>query len=538
MFGATFNSTRTIVITFVSAMLFLSCFYSPSKTVSYGSIKKKTTEVAQAGPIGTPDGQRVSAEVAAWLRAVKIHLRRSWVVPPAFEMQSLITTIAVDLDAAGNVRGEPSVAQRSGNPWYDENVVRSVKKASPMPPPPKAGRWNFAFPSDGSIKKKSQPTRPVETASTPHERVLPPRSSVGRVTALDETAPVIASPERVEADAASGNATIRGTVKDESEIASFTIDSREVRILSSGGFESRLYIAIGKEEEVELVAIDRYGNRAVQKVTLTRTNRFVVEEIEFEALDPGRSKGGRRQQQALALVIGVEDYKRMPEARYARADANVFRDYAHRALGIPRGRIVSLLDSDADNIGIQGGVRRIQGLVDEKTDLFVYFAGHGFATGKGVPYLLPHDGDARHLGQLTSRNDLFDSLAALGARSVTVFLDTCYSGRGRTGTVLAKGMRPLVIASSNEGVPEGFTVISAAASDEFSGDLPEAEHGLFSYYLMRGLGGEADGNGDRAITVEELHGYIAGEVGRQAARLGREQSPELFGVRDRVLVRY
>ncbi len=91
---------------------------------------------------------------------------------------------------------------------------------------------------------------------------------------------------------------------------------------------------------------------------------------------------------------------------------------------------------------------------------------------------------------------------------------------------------------SAEGVPEGFTVISAAASDEFSGDLPEAEHGLFSYYLMRGLGGEADGNGDRAITVEELHGYIAGEVGRQAARLGREQSPELFGVRDRVLVRY
>jgi uncharacterized caspase-like protein len=240
----------------------------------------------------------------------------------------------------------------------------------------------------------------------------------------------------------------------------------------------------------------------------------------------------------VALVIGVENYKRMPEALYASTDASVFEDYAHQALGVPRGRIVSLLDSDADHFGIQDAVQKLRARVDAKTDLYVYFAGHGFASGKGIPYLLPHDGDARYLDQLTSRNDLFESLEALGARSVTVFLDTCYSGRGRTGTVLAKGMRPLIIASSNEGVPAGFTVISAAASDEFSGDLPEAEHGLFSYYLMRGLGGEADRDGDRAITVKELHDYVAGEVGRQAARLGREQTPELFGELDRVLVRY
>jgi TonB family protein len=86
--------------------------------------------------------------VAAWQRAVVAHVRRNWVVPPAFEMQSLVTVIDVDLDVSGNVRGEPSVSQRSGNPWYDENVVRSIKKASPMPAPPKAGNWSFVFQSD------------------------------------------------------------------------------------------------------------------------------------------------------------------------------------------------------------------------------------------------------------------------------------------------------------------------------------------------------------------------------------------------------
>jgi TonB family protein len=97
---------------------------------------------------GSPGGVEVSPEVLAWTREARIHVRRNWVVPPAFEMQSLVTTIDVDLDAAGNVRGTPSVRQRSGNPWYDENVVRSIQKASPLPAPPDSGTWPFTFYSD------------------------------------------------------------------------------------------------------------------------------------------------------------------------------------------------------------------------------------------------------------------------------------------------------------------------------------------------------------------------------------------------------
>lgn len=106
-------------------------------------------ETAQADvQPGVPGGQRVSAEVMAWMRRARVHVRRNWVVPPAFEMQTLVTTIEVDLDASGNVRGTPTVNQRSGNPWYDENVVRSIQKASPLPAPPEAGAWTFEFYSD------------------------------------------------------------------------------------------------------------------------------------------------------------------------------------------------------------------------------------------------------------------------------------------------------------------------------------------------------------------------------------------------------
>jgi len=33
----------------------------------------------------------------------------------------------------------------SGNPFYDDNAVRALVKASPLPAPPKAGRRTIVF---------------------------------------------------------------------------------------------------------------------------------------------------------------------------------------------------------------------------------------------------------------------------------------------------------------------------------------------------------------------------------------------------------
>ena len=68
--------------------------------------------------------------------------------------------------------------------------------------------------------------------------------------------------------------------------------------------------------------------------------------------------------------------------------------------------------------------------------------------------------------------------------------------------------------------------------------LAEAQHGLFSYYLMKGMEGDADANKDHKITAGELHAYLGSRVKKQAVRLGREQTPELSGDGERVLVRW
>ena len=109
---------------------------------------EQVAAVAPAGGGGT--GRPVSPEVADWMRRTRIHVRRTWVVPPGFRQVSLKTEVDVELDAGGNLLGEPEIVKRSGNPWYDDGVLRSIRKASPLPAPPKAGVWKFVFVSDES----------------------------------------------------------------------------------------------------------------------------------------------------------------------------------------------------------------------------------------------------------------------------------------------------------------------------------------------------------------------------------------------------
>ena len=109
---------------------------------------ERVAAAAPAGGGGT--GRPVSPEVADWMRRARIHVRRTWVVPPGFRQQSLATVVDIDLDRGGNVLGQPEIVKRSGNPWYDDGVLRSIQKASPLPAPPEAGVWNFVFVSDES----------------------------------------------------------------------------------------------------------------------------------------------------------------------------------------------------------------------------------------------------------------------------------------------------------------------------------------------------------------------------------------------------
>jgi colicin import membrane protein len=72
-------------------------------------------------------------------------MRRIWVIPPDFQGSNLQVQVEGQIDAMGNIIGKIRVVRSSGNPYYDDSVLRAMAKASPFPPPPSAGLYPFEF---------------------------------------------------------------------------------------------------------------------------------------------------------------------------------------------------------------------------------------------------------------------------------------------------------------------------------------------------------------------------------------------------------
>ena len=174
-----------------------------------------------------------------------------------------------------------------------------------------------------------------------------------------------------------------------------------------------------------------------------------------------------------------------------------------------------------------------------KTEL-VIFAGHGLASNDGEElYLLPQDSDPDLLERTAlSRGELLILYRNYLQKSNNVF-DACYSGVSRDEKSLLASARPVRITSEKQTeVPKNFTIFSASKLNQISSGLKEINHGIFSYFLMKGLEGNADLNLDKKITNSELIKYVEKNVSKKASELGRKQNPSLAGDPDKILISY
>jgi uncharacterized caspase-like protein len=173
------------------------------------------------------------------------------------------------------------------------------------------------------------------------------------------------------------------------------------------------------------------------------------------------------------------------------------------------------------------------------TDVYVFYSGHGLPSEDGDSlYFLPHEVERDLLDRTAiNQKEVVQTIQLASPKSVTMFIDSCYSGQSRTGTSLLASARPISIApKASTDFPSNFMVISASAPDQISSSSPELKHGIFSYYLMLGMEGEADVNKDGQITVGEMQTYLSQQVTRRAIGMNRTQSPQTTGDLNRVLV--
>ena len=71
-------------------------------------------------------------------------------------------------------------------------------------------------------------------------------------------------------------------------------------------------------------------------------------------------------------------------------------------------------------------------------------------------------------------------------------------------------------------------VLSASGADEIAGADEGQKHGLFTYYFLRGMRGDADGDKDGWVSVQEQYEYVKKNVSIMARRDTREQTPQLL----------
>ncbi|MBI4746296.1 MAG: caspase family protein [Deltaproteobacteria bacterium] len=224
-----------------------------------------------------------------------------------------------------------------------------------------------------------------------------------------------------------------------------------------------------------------------------------------------------------ALIIGIERYKKAVPVSYAERDARSIRDYLMNFLGVPEENTITLINEMATKAEVDVLIKdRLKGLIGEGDTLYVYYSGHGIPSDE-TPYLLPYDGDPES-PRITAYpvDDLYKDLDQLPARDVFVFMDTCFSGRiGREEreSILIAGARPGILKVRDPLLlSRKIIVVAAAKANQLSNFYKEKEHGLFTYYLLNGLIGDADKNADRKVQLGELSSYAGREGGSEHCR--------------------
>ena len=132
-----------------------------------------------------------------------------------------------------------------------------------------------------------------------------------------------------------------------------------------------------------------------------------------------------------ALVIGINNYKKWPNLKFAEKDADDIQKILISQYSFPKKNVTFLSNKDATREGILKVLRLKLGGLGEKDNLLIFYAGHGqldSLTGNG--YWIPADADLSQTYSWISSSTLQDLLVGPGvkAKSIIVVADACFAG--------------------------------------------------------------------------------------------------------------
>jgi hypothetical protein len=209
-----------------------------------------------------------------------------------------------------------------------------------------------------------------------------------------------------------------------------------------------------------------------------------------------------------ALVVGNDTGDRdEPQLRYAEHDADRFAQTLVDLGGFDPANVVLLRGGDAE--GARAALislnERIRLASDPESMLVVYYSGHA-------------DAEALHLGTTSFALPQLEQLVRGSPAAFRLLVvDACRSGaltRVKGGHVAA----PFPIALGDALAADGVVFWTASAASEQAQESDSIKGSFFSHFLVSGLAGPADADGDGNVTTTEAYEYARAATLRASSR--------------------
>ena len=216
-----------------------------------------------------------------------------------------------------------------------------------------------------------------------------------------------------------------------------------------------------------------------------------------------------------AVVIGIAQYQNLEpkhQLQYSANDAEAI----YSILISPQGgnfraeNVHKLIGSQATLENMRRELEVwLPSVAREDDRVLIYFAGHGFVY-EGQGYLAPHDISLKNIAGTGYPMDSLGRVVGsrIKAKNKVLLTDACHSG------AITPGAQTESLSSSLLNIHKSLFSLTASRDREQSFESPDwgGGHGIFTYYVVKGLEREADENTDGIVTADELAEYVRRNV--------------------------
>jgi hypothetical protein len=213
-----------------------------------------------------------------------------------------------------------------------------------------------------------------------------------------------------------------------------------------------------------------------------------------------------------ALVVGVSKYKhpKIKQLTVSDKDARDVAEFLRSQDKLFRKINVTLLTNEKATKGeIEKCLQYRLREAGKDDTVVIFWSGHGSDDPRlpGEFFFITHDADPEYLTATCINMNQNRLLNRLDSKRVVLIADTCYAGNFTS--MGAKSLRPALenfIRDFSES--RGRVFLTSSRPDELSMEKPGLANSVFTHYLLRGLTGEADSDGDGIVSIKELYDYV------------------------------